>query len=605
MASLAVAAGNDRRFSWDDDDEDDFDLDTWRATVDTSSPSVDELGPLQLSLCEEKFETTVIRTMSCNDCKDPYQEAPTSNFNDTAVSQCPVIDPEGEYAPEPEAIEAPTEAAYNSMLDLITEEQIAFARHEYLTHAIGIYFDGKDEADAPAYPELSAYNGQRYQYAKAFQNVTYMTGRRKAEVYRHSPLILVTGIEDAHLIDDRPCNGVYEEASETREIQQYEQEELNEPQPDFVFTYEEDEENVNRQVKLPRLPALEHFSKDELEELIGMWRTQQDEDGVGCFNEEEEQDSSSIDTWERSESDEEEILEPLGEDIKDDPNMFSVVRPLEPRTFTHDEELDFNDVVFYRDYETGGRDEGYVSSSPPISPVLGTLVDGAEWQAQHVESPLRPKRASRVDSMDALDAIGAVDQFIQEIGHHHEKEVAEEMVKASQDGAEINEGDDEMSQITHHQKCAVVDTSLEKEAAHSVFTVNAATWQDIGEENKASTFTTTPTAQENERRTPAGNIPNTFPTFLPPSANANIINDRETAVHYTAPSIIPPTNPYPDPEPAHQRSLAIAHLTSIFALGVFYITKLPWTTISIITAGAIVGGSMSVVTRDAPSLKLN
>lgn len=33
--------------NWADDDEDDFDLDAWKATVDNSAPTIDDLGPLQ------------------------------------------------------------------------------------------------------------------------------------------------------------------------------------------------------------------------------------------------------------------------------------------------------------------------------------------------------------------------------------------------------------------------------------------------------------------------------------------------------------------------------------------------------------------------------
>ena len=37
-----------RKFDWADDDDDDFDLDSWNATADTSAPTAAELGPLQV-----------------------------------------------------------------------------------------------------------------------------------------------------------------------------------------------------------------------------------------------------------------------------------------------------------------------------------------------------------------------------------------------------------------------------------------------------------------------------------------------------------------------------------------------------------------------------
>jgi hypothetical protein len=33
--------------NWADDDEDEFDLDAWKANADTSAPTIDDLGPLQ------------------------------------------------------------------------------------------------------------------------------------------------------------------------------------------------------------------------------------------------------------------------------------------------------------------------------------------------------------------------------------------------------------------------------------------------------------------------------------------------------------------------------------------------------------------------------
>lgn len=411
MASLVIAAGNDRKFNWDDDDEDDFDLDTWKATVDTSSPNALDLGPLQLPPCEEKVENVVVNSLEFHAYEDAYWEAPDSDLKDMAVSDWPTVVSECECIPEPEVVEA--SAAYQDMLNMILEEQLAAARHEYLTHALGTYFEGKDEADAPAYPELSPFHGQRYRYAKAFQSIRYANGRRQEEVYRHSPLVFVTGIDDADSIDEEDYLDEYEEET-LEDILGYEDEleELDMAQLDFTVTFEEEDwKGANKQVKLPRLPALEYFSQDEVKELVGMWKAQQHNDSEDCIEEEEEESSSSIDTWEKSDTDEEEPSELLEvEEHSEHLNTFPDIRPLEPKASTYNEELDFNEVVFCVDSDIESRDEGYISSSPPVSPVLNLLADGCEWQKEQTEAPTRPKRAVRVDSMDALDELGAAEE---------------------------------------------------------------------------------------------------------------------------------------------------------------------------------------------------
>ncbi|XP_014562538.1 hypothetical protein COCVIDRAFT_21519 [Bipolaris victoriae FI3] len=561
MASHEIASGNDRKFNWDDDDDDDFDLDTWKATVDTSSPSVDELGPLQLSRCEESIESTTAYTSDRNSYRDAHSDTLASHVIDMTVDQSPDVDPEDGHASELEAVEAAPEAVYNNIIDTITEEEIASARHEYLTHAIGIYYDGKDEADAPAYPELSPYNGQRYRYAKAFQNVSHLTGRQRAQVYRHSPLAFVTGIEEAHLIGNRRRyeNIHREEATESQNRDLYELPELQEPQPDFNFIYEEEkQQNTNEQVAPRRTPAQEHFSRDELKELIGMWKAQQERDGVdGSEEDEEAEDSSSIDTWEKSDEDEEETFGPLETELDDDDdnNIFSVVRPLEPRNSTHNEELDFNDVVFYAESECaiGDRDEGYVSSSPLISPVIGTCIDGCDWQAQHVEAQVRPKRAVRVDSMDALDTLATVEEYGASGDEScDEEDDAAEMLERRQDKTKMDIYHDSLFTTNHNEPVTTTISSFNKK----------------GENSSTSAIETT--------------------------IRKELSKDRSISHH----TITPPTHPEQTKHHQQHQTLPDAYVSSVLTTSFLYI--------SILTAGAVISSSMSAITpRDTQATKLD
>ncbi|KAA8622793.1 hypothetical protein PtrV1_04099 [Pyrenophora tritici-repentis] len=49
MATIGMTSTASRKFNWADDDEDDFDLDTWKASADTSAPKAEEMGPLHFS----------------------------------------------------------------------------------------------------------------------------------------------------------------------------------------------------------------------------------------------------------------------------------------------------------------------------------------------------------------------------------------------------------------------------------------------------------------------------------------------------------------------------------------------------------------------------
>ncbi|EOA86812.1 hypothetical protein ACJQWK_08308 [Exserohilum turcicum] len=429
MAPATVAAGNDRKFNWDDDDEDDFDLDTWKATVDTSLPSVEDLGPLQLFPREEPDKAG--EEDDDADCADPdltyWSDADTLSINDMDANEWPIVAADGaHYSSSPEGDDqAPFENAYMTMVNYILEEQIASARHEYLIHAIGPYYDGKEEADAPAYPELSSYGDQRYRYARAFRAEKYANGKRNAEVYRHSPLVVVTAIEEAHLMDEEKKRN--EERQEEVLVHvdiDHDPEEVDFQAPVFNISRQEAGRDANAHVKLDKLPAHEHFSKDELAELIKMWKTQQEEDGEDS----DDEDATSIDSWEKSDT----------PDDVDSSAMLPSVR--QPEASRYNEELDFNDVVFSGDYEHATPDEGYISSSPPVSPLMDDYIDECDWQTQSTEASVRPKPAARVDSMDALDELGAASAHHPAIDDLDEDGDSVEMMPTNREYGKSNNG---------------------------------------------------------------------------------------------------------------------------------------------------------------------
>jgi hypothetical protein len=50
MASSLPISNRPSKFNWADDDEDEWDFDTWKATADTSAPALDSLPQLQLPI---------------------------------------------------------------------------------------------------------------------------------------------------------------------------------------------------------------------------------------------------------------------------------------------------------------------------------------------------------------------------------------------------------------------------------------------------------------------------------------------------------------------------------------------------------------------------
>jgi hypothetical protein len=123
-------------FNWADDDEDDFDFESWKATADTSAPTADSLPPLQLLASE--IEPAFATTFSSSNEIAPW-----------AVS-------------EPNHVSTPD--AHLQTTDWRCAKPLLAWRAM------------QDTPDAPAYPELSAWDngvsspGYRVQYSQHWKN---------------------------------------------------------------------------------------------------------------------------------------------------------------------------------------------------------------------------------------------------------------------------------------------------------------------------------------------------------------------------------------------------------------------------------------------------
>ena len=411
-ASTALSSSS-RKFNWADDDEDDFDFDTWKASADTSAPTTAELGPLQ-------------HADNNGDGKVEYEQTYTLVLPSTTTTSS------SSYLPDPKA--------YLPVLSLRPYHQVVAARYETVTRAIGQHFDGKEQCDIPAYPELSQATGERYGYAREFQDVRLKHCRGRTCVYRNSPLIDVVHIDDTEMMNNG--YGVDEELDEW-ELQQIAEFEAQEDEVEDEMEAErmpEDQETSN-------LDILKQFSKEDWEDMYRVWK-------ATAFKVEED----DVDSWEKSDDDDdgEEIFESLDGGLLDEDgdhlfcitgprsvgvgagDLFSTTR-LSAKSgntaiFTHtydkdDEDLDFNDVVFgtedlsstqetascYSSHSSKSSitDEGYASSSPPVSLFLhGSTSRKPAFEKESLipeeqrlsMSSVRRKMQARSDSMDTLRA---------------------------------------------------------------------------------------------------------------------------------------------------------------------------------------------------------
>ncbi len=146
MASSTFNSRPSTPINWADDDEDDFDFDAWKATVDNSAPTVQDLGPLQPTLAQEEespFSLSVSKVAN-----EPTARAATED-------QAADTDGLREEPQEPVATANAPDAAdsdWTPSAEQIYEWQCTQARDWLLKLAL------KKAPDVPAYPEVSMYS---------------------------------------------------------------------------------------------------------------------------------------------------------------------------------------------------------------------------------------------------------------------------------------------------------------------------------------------------------------------------------------------------------------------------------------------------------------
>jgi len=615
MASDTVASVN-QKFNWADDDEDEFDLDSWNATVDTSAPTAAELGPLQVASTGDDTKEGEVYTLSRISNERAYWDPP-------AIQESSDAEPTPEAEAEP-VVEPPAEHWHIAVLGCSPEHQVMSARYIFITHAIGPSYEGKEDSDVPAYPELSENPGHRSYYARGFRDWKMKhRGFSSKRVYRNSPLNIVTSIDNAHEIDDivDPEEGAVEDADR----------EMNEEIDRMI-----DDQITNH------IDQFQWFSRTELENFYHQFKAQEQkaETGDDASDDDDDDDSDSDDGWD------EEAYEPYNgplhdeeksptttESVEDNETMLSATRPF--AAADKEEELDFNDVVFGDDDrcdqsqsqdETDSEpgDEGYVSSSPPDTPFFETFNKADSVHAQNAFNSInarlsmsswRRKTICRTVSMDALKTFRQTAKFEQRVDDAFEDDEDNEDFEDLQENFDIDDEVKTSSDTMENTEFVLVVTPPEDEQITQDYPSSPATplssaratVSDLTEEddqvisvkdesrgtlNSAFTF---PSISASEASLPKEDVS---------TADTAIDTSKTSSRRWTDPpkydttlSSISPLSSRRHTKHAKHSSVSLDYVVGAVSKSWLYVGQVPWTQIGIMGAGVVAGGLLSMAGR--------
>ncbi|KAF1938406.1 hypothetical protein EJ02DRAFT_425758 [Clathrospora elynae] len=166
MAATSATVSS-RSFSWTDDEQDDWNFETWKATADTSAPTLADLGPLQLPPAEDD-EGVAYTSSRCKNTRSLF----------LAVPQHP------------------------ELRGVPFERQVKLAQTTIFTRAIG-HGEGKLYSDPSAYPELSSEPTNRKYYTQAYNLFKANSDKdcRRPILYQCSVLRVSTTNDDE--VDDK------------------------------------------------------------------------------------------------------------------------------------------------------------------------------------------------------------------------------------------------------------------------------------------------------------------------------------------------------------------------------------------------------------------
>jgi len=612
MASDTVASFN-QKFNWADDDEDEFDLDSWNATADTSAPTVAELGPLQVAPTGDDTKEGEVYTLSRisnqRACWDPPAIQESSHAEPTQEAEAEAV------------VEPPAEHWHIAVLGCSLEHQVTSARYILITHAIGPSYEGKEESDVPAYPELSENPGHRSYYARGFRDWKMKhRGFTSRRVYRNSSLNIVTSIDNAHEIDDiaDPEEGAVEDADR----------EMNEEIDRMI-----DDQITNH------IDQFQWFSRTELENFYHQFKAQEQKAEVGD-DVSDNDDSDSDDGWDEEAYEpyngpvhDEEMSPTTTASVEDEKTMFSITRPF--AAADKEEELDFNDIIFGDDdkcdqsesqdeTDSEPSDEGYVSSSPPDTPFFETFNKADSVGAQNAFNSInarlsmssrRRKTICRTESMDALKTFRQTAKFEQRVDDAFEDDEDNEDFGDLQENLDIDDELKTSSDTMDNTEFVLVVTPPEDDQSTQDYLPSPAT-------PLSSTRATVSDSTEEDNQVVSVkddsrgtlNSAFTFPSIpageasLPKEemSTADTVTDtsKTSPRRWTDPPKYDPTLPSISPlssrrhtKHAKHSSVSLDYVVGAVSKSWLYVGQVPWTQIGIMGAGVVAGGLLSMAGR--------
>lgn len=316
---------------WADDDEDDFDFESWKASVDTSAPTIEDMGALQLPPAEDDHSFIVT--------------GPRFRKVESTVADGQALEiVEAQQNEEPVDVEAPTQES----IDLQCEQ----AKRALVWRALD------ERSDAPAYPELSCYHDSSPSYYIRTK-YTQHWNQMKAD----------SGLDCRRTVQFRP--------SRLQQVVFVDEEEIEEIEVDLCCE-ETQYDEVKLDADIQQMPEgkLETIFEvnDEVDDIaLGISSTYEEDDDISDLVE-----VASISSWEGSDEVVEDVLQDARDahisDVKAEPrystimeSMQSVLASSSPTDFDPDLEFSFDDLFDDR-YDARDTDEGYSSASSSTSP---------------------------------------------------------------------------------------------------------------------------------------------------------------------------------------------------------------------------------------------
>ncbi|CAO2655043.1 Nn.00g117760.m01.CDS01 [Neocucurbitaria sp. VM-36] len=529
-------------FNWADDDEDDFDFECWQATADTSAPTIKDLGPLQLPPTDDDPHFTVISPPATN-----------NSAALSAIDQSPCVGTslQDQQSCDEGQVHVP---------DWQREEAHACLVHRAL----------KESSDAPAYCEMSFYDDwslspyKRVNYTQNWNRMKANSGFdcRRPVQFRLSALRQVTFADEVVIFAEGQSiiTGPTEDNKTSEQTSEIALEEN-------IEAYEQFSE-----IDLEDLPQLQHGDNETDEEEMQtrpIWppvsMTCEPDGGELTLVKTAPTNITIVPQIEvESNFQDAQDAHDLDEDTtKSNTHQAATNEPLlTSTTTTVDVEFDFSDI-FEDAKDPYIPDEGYQSASPPISPTLPTCDEDLNLSFPMISLGIRPAasftRRKHYECHDSLDAL------IESGKSSENEETVEDTIDGDEDTREECKID-----ILREEPLEAVDHGLGLLSTSPPPTDAAGCEVVIVDDEPRDTIDYTSTT------TPSSNFSHDYTTSTP---------------------IIAKDMSSPDIKCINQDPGIANYVFEAVSTGCFLLSLVPWTTVGIVAAGAVVGGVLHLTRR--------